>query len=527
MKQCRNCGAQLSDDSIFCQICGTKYEDKVADYQQTNMYQPDMNYQQVYMNQDNRAYQQQGAYVDYNGYQQQGIYHDTYGYQQAVNKKRKFKADKLKKNPLIIAVIVCMIALVSVGAIFLFKSKGLSEQKAQKLVKNYIRNIEKKDVVGVIEATIPEKLAEAVLEDFFSVLQEEYGDEEFKDSFGDYRAYDEYDELIELLQDTMEEEGINEELEDIDIDFSNVEVTDVYQFDFDDYIDSLNSTLKKCGIEDTTVESMFEDAGYEMDNVKTTAEEYLNKYDMSFNDIYIIDLSFKLAVSMDGEGEIEIDSKTYYLDHMFAYKYDNEWYLIPGLESSVVVSLVRYIGKSQISNDISSAKTIKTAVETTMGNETCYEFLCNKGVVITIYPDKMAEDFEVCENNSTATIDNCNSADYSDVMKFTYADDEDFYCIINNDKNPGYCQDYVFKNIIENMCYIDGRTPDIKYKKNAGDSESKVVPEVYYVYVAPTGMVSVFVGAEGNEEYVRTTDVIDDDERCIYSLTPETCDSYW
>ena len=180
-----------------------------------------------------------------------------------------------------------------------------------------------------------------------------------------------------------------------------------------------------------------------------------------------------------------------------------------------------------MSNDISTAKTIKTAVETTMGNETCYEFLCNKGVVITIYPNKKVEDFDVCENNSTSTIDNCNSADLSDVIKFTYDDNEDYYNVLMNDKNPGYCQDYVYQSIIENIGCTDGYTPKIKYKKNAGDSSSKLVPEVYYVYISPMGAVCVFVGAEGNEEYVRTTDILDDDERCIYSLTPETCDSYW
>ena len=49
------------------------------------------------------------------------------------------------------------------------------------------------------------------------------------------------------------------------------------------------------------------------------------------------------------------------------------------LAGAIAPALIRYIDKSRKSNDVSSGKTIKTAVETAMGTEDAYEQLTNKG----------------------------------------------------------------------------------------------------------------------------------------------------
>lgn len=59
------------------------------------------------------------------------------------------------------------------------------------------------------------------------------------------------------------------------------------------------------------------------------------------------------------------------------------------LAGAIAPALIRYIDKSRISNDVSSCKTIKTAVETAMANEKTYELLTNsgKGSTIVVSPD--------------------------------------------------------------------------------------------------------------------------------------------
>ena len=47
------------------------------------------------------------------------------------------------------------------------------------------------------------------------------------------------------------------------------------------------------------------------------------------------------------------------------------------LAGAIAPALIRYIDKSRKSNDVSSAKTIKTAVETALGNEDIYAYLTN------------------------------------------------------------------------------------------------------------------------------------------------------
>jgi type IV pilus assembly protein PilA len=63
------------------------------------------------------------------------------------------------------------------------------------------------------------------------------------------------------------------------------------------------------------------------------------------------------------------------------------------LAGAIAPALIKYIDKSRKSNDVSSAKTIKTAVETALGNEAAYEeIVCATGTVINITPGKNISD---------------------------------------------------------------------------------------------------------------------------------------
>ena len=209
-----------------------------------------------------------------------------------------------------------------------------------------------------------------------------------------------------------------------------------------------------------------------------------------------------ISVDLRSYGEFEIEGEDYCIDHMFAYQYDDEWYLIPGVEGAFVPSMIRYIEKARVSNDISAAKTIDTAINTALGNERIFELLSENSAVITIYPDKE-----------------------TDAIEITYPSGAQWYDGFDR-------KDAEEKLYTELMNSFSGRTPKISCKENVGDSSSDAKPEVYYVYItgydsANYGSVYVFIGAAGNEEYVRTTEILDDEERCIYSICPEVCDTYW
>jgi type IV pilus assembly protein PilA len=58
------------------------------------------------------------------------------------------------------------------------------------------------------------------------------------------------------------------------------------------------------------------------------------------------------------------------------------------LAGAIAPALIKYIDKSRKSNDVSSAKTIKTAIETALGNETAYEELVGSTTTyINFLPD--------------------------------------------------------------------------------------------------------------------------------------------
>lgn len=54
------------------------------------------------------------------------------------------------------------------------------------------------------------------------------------------------------------------------------------------------------------------------------------------------------------------------------------------LAGAIAPALIRYIDKSRKSNDVSSCKTIKTAVETALGNEDVYAFLTTAVMMMLI-----------------------------------------------------------------------------------------------------------------------------------------------
>ena len=117
------------------------------------------------------------------------------------------------------------------------------------------------------------------------------------------------------------------------------------------------------------------------------------------------------------------------------------------LAGAIAPALIRYIDKSRKSNDVSSGKTIKTAVETAMGNEVAYEELTNSGSGSTIV---------VAPSGTSSSAVTCSVASQD-------------------------TKDEIFNNIGE-------KTPKIKYKKN----EAKQ----FIVTVTAKGSVKVWLAKQ-------------------------------
>lgn len=160
------------------------------------------------------------------------------------------------------------------------------------------------------------------------------------------------------------------------------------------------------------------------------------------------------------------------------------------LAGAIAPALIRYIDKSRKSNDVSSCKTIKTAVETALGNEDIYEYLVNNmaGATVTI---------EVIPNRTTmsATAGAVvgSQASGKEALKINGLTKEN-----PADLNLNISQDDVIAEIGTN---IGEKTPKLKYKKEIKKEksglDSNVTPESFYVVINKKGTVYVGIGAKG------------------------------
>lgn len=153
------------------------------------------------------------------------------------------------------------------------------------------------------------------------------------------------------------------------------------------------------------------------------------------------------------------------------------------LAGAIAPALIRYIDKSRKSNDVSAAKTIKTAVETAMANEVTYELLTSG----------TADPTGVIRVTSGGT----QTGGVTIVTPATLPTG-----LTANDKTNA--QDEIAKNIGENM-------PKIKYKKAADGTN---VPGCWVITCTKQGTIKVGLGTGTSASTI------------TYELVPEICSYY-
>lgn len=177
------------------------------------------------------------------------------------------------------------------------------------------------------------------------------------------------------------------------------------------------------------------------------------------------------------------------------------------LAGAIAPALIRYIDKSRKSNDVSSCKTIKTAVETALGNEDVYAYLTNVAdedsfTLITFNPGKATS---LTTSNDAMSITGCSEPEtgvsVADVGTLTLTE--------------------IGTNIGEKI-------PKLKYTKaNKDDSAAacQVKPAKFYAAITAKGTVYVMIGGESTPtENPSGKKVAEYD--AAYIISPECCAAY-
>lgn len=173
------------------------------------------------------------------------------------------------------------------------------------------------------------------------------------------------------------------------------------------------------------------------------------------------------------------------------------------LAGAIAPALIKYIDKSRKSNDVSSAKTIKTAIETALGTESVYETLTNTtgtetATVVTIVPGQATSD---ATGTAGVLIDKCSKP-------------------ANGGAEIADCAKSIGSNIGE-------KTPKIKYRKKIdtkGNKGDDITPTNFYAFITPGGSVYVCVGQSG-AALSSITSGTPTFASCA-QLAPEVCDGY-
>lgn len=179
------------------------------------------------------------------------------------------------------------------------------------------------------------------------------------------------------------------------------------------------------------------------------------------------------------------------------------------LAGAIAPALIRYIDKSRKSNDVSSCKTIKTAVETALGNEDVYAFLTNCGDDDT---DFTLITFNPGESTSTATMTN-------DAMTISGCEEPTTGVSV---------ADVGTLALTEIGTNIGEKIPKLKYTKaNKDDSAAACVvkPEKFYAAITAKGTVYVMIGSDTAPTATPSGAKVAEYDSA-YIISPECCAAY-
>lgn len=182
------------------------------------------------------------------------------------------------------------------------------------------------------------------------------------------------------------------------------------------------------------------------------------------------------------------------------------------LAGAIAPALIKYIDKSRKSNDVTSAKAIKTAIETAMSNESFYEYLTTgTGFArIDITPgvstsaDEAGHGGVVVSFQTAAPTGKINGKEVTAIKE-------------NGEKT-------IASNIGE-------KTPKLKYRKNATNKDNSTdVPTKFTAIISKGGTVYMFIASDAatNATFTvsETDGTISGTNEKAWEIQPNICDEY-
>ena len=182
------------------------------------------------------------------------------------------------------------------------------------------------------------------------------------------------------------------------------------------------------------------------------------------------------------------------------------------LAGAIAPALIRYIDKSRKSNDVTAAKSIKTAIETALGNESIYEFLTtgdDNYCYVYVTPGKSTATSDEGDSSSSAT-------EQLDCITIKNAFDGEI-----NGKSAEELTILADNEIGTN---IGEKTPKLKYRKAAGKAGE---PVEFVGVISKKGTVYVFISAASEGEMsVEPDETVGVKSDKGYQICPNVCDEY-
>ena len=171
------------------------------------------------------------------------------------------------------------------------------------------------------------------------------------------------------------------------------------------------------------------------------------------------------------------------------------------LAGAIAPALIRYIDKSRRSNDVTSCKAIKTAIDAAMGSEDVYSLLTTNGADIQIFPGKAT-------GADTSAVGD-------DVIKIAYGEITNWDGTLTVTQAAVQAKNEIVKSLGE-------KTPKIKYKKQPDNPKNGTAkPDRFLVNVNKSGTVTIAI-ASGKEAIYNNNAVQDQ----VWVILPETCEYY-
>ncbi len=348
------------------------YQQQMQAYQQAQQtQQPEQQFQQTQQfQQPEQQFQQTQQFQQPEQQLQQTASQEQ---MQPVNEVPK-KTGKKKLIPFIIAGVVLVALIVVALCIFVFPNMG-AKGKVKKAAKQYAEYIESCDAKALIKATAPKELIKkAILEAADKMGCDEDEIDSIKDDFND-----EYSDMMDEVKDV--EEDLEDE--DVKIELKDFKVKSVKKANVQEIIEKFFNDIEVEEIEGYTPADIYEEfcemaEQCEIDVNKIYRVDISYKLDIETEDYDMDDIKDELEDELDGT-DTEFDIETP-IDHLYAYEYDGEYYIIPGVEDAFTPALKQYMKRSKFSSDVMNASSISTALYTAFSDEQCYDDMYEAGL---------------------------------------------------------------------------------------------------------------------------------------------------